>query len=198
MTKGEQTREMILSTAAEAFNRLGYSGTSLSDIMLMTGLEKGGIYNHFASKEVLAAEAFDYAFDQVSKAMLGVIRAAPPTAQAQLRAMIGYFSDYIEHPPVPGGCPVLNTAVESDDSNPVLRARARHAMDEWRRLVIRLVEKGIAKDEFKPDVDADQVATLLLASLEGGIMLSKLYGDTSYTESVVAQMNAYVTDHLLV
>jgi TetR/AcrR family transcriptional regulator, transcriptional repressor for nem operon len=198
MTKGEQTREMILSTAAEAFNRLGYSGTSLSDIMGLTGLEKGGIYNHFASKEDLAVQAFDYAFDRVSRVMLGVIRTAPRTAEAQLRAMINYFTDYIEHPPVPGGCPVLNTAIESDDANPALRARARNAMDDWRKLVIRLVEKGIAKNEFKPDVVADQVATLLLASLEGGIMLSKLYGDTSHTESVVAQMNAYVDEHLLI
>ena len=59
MSKGEQTRERILARSAQLFNRQGYSGSSLSDIMRETGLEKGGIYNHFSSKEQLALEAFD-------------------------------------------------------------------------------------------------------------------------------------------
>jgi len=62
MSKGTQTRTMILERSAPLFNQQGFFGASLSDIMHATGLEKGGIYNHFASKEQLALEAFDYAF----------------------------------------------------------------------------------------------------------------------------------------
>ena len=62
MSKGEQTREMILARAAQLFSQRGYFGSSLADLMQATGLEKGGIYNHFSSKEQLALEAFDYAF----------------------------------------------------------------------------------------------------------------------------------------
>ena len=54
--KGERTREEIIQQAAVVFNRQGFAGASISDIMRETGLEKGGIYNHFASKEdILAA-----------------------------------------------------------------------------------------------------------------------------------------------
>src|ERR1700756_1649248 len=62
MRKGEQTRQEIIRKAAPIFNQRGYDGAALSDLMRATGLEKGGIYRHFESKEQLAAEAFDYAW----------------------------------------------------------------------------------------------------------------------------------------
>ncbi len=62
MSKGEATRQRIIALAAPLFNQHGYNGCSLNDIMEATGLEKGGIYRHFESKEELAAEAFDFAW----------------------------------------------------------------------------------------------------------------------------------------
>ncbi len=49
--KGEQTRQEIIRKAAPIFNQKGYDGAALSDLMRATGLEKGGIYRHFESKE---------------------------------------------------------------------------------------------------------------------------------------------------
>ena len=62
MNKGEETRQRIIAAAAPLFNKQGYAGCVLKDIMAATGLEKGGIYRHFESKEEIAAEAFDYAW----------------------------------------------------------------------------------------------------------------------------------------
>src|SRR5260370_38097521 len=62
MRKGEQTRREIIRKAAPIFNQRGYDGAALSDLMRATGLEKGGIYRHFESKQQLAAEAFDHAW----------------------------------------------------------------------------------------------------------------------------------------
>ena len=70
MTKGEQTRQKIVQAAAPIFNQSGYDGSSLNDLMVATGLQKGGIYRHFASKEELAAEAFDYTWEAVWNARL--------------------------------------------------------------------------------------------------------------------------------
>jgi len=50
MTKGEQTRKKIVQAAAPIFNQRGYEGSSVNDLMEATGLQKGGIYRHFASK----------------------------------------------------------------------------------------------------------------------------------------------------
>src|ERR1700724_4015016 len=70
MTKGEQTRRRIVEAAASIFNKRGYEGSSLSELMEATGLKKGGIYRHFSSKEELAAEAFDYTWEAAWNARL--------------------------------------------------------------------------------------------------------------------------------
>src|SRR5258707_15328517 len=67
MSKGELTRDRILAQAAPIFNQRGFAGCSMQDLMDATGLEKGGIYRHFQSKEELAAEAFKYALRQAVK-----------------------------------------------------------------------------------------------------------------------------------
>ncbi len=134
MSKGEQTREMILARAAQLFSQRGYFGSSLADLMQATGLEKGGIYNHFSSKEQLALEAFDYAFtllqQRIRRVLSGKIHAVD-----RLLAIITYFQGIIEDPPLIGGCPILNTAIEADDAYPVLRDRARAAMDSLRTTI---------------------------------------------------------------
>ena len=56
MTKGQQTRRKIIEAAAPIFNKRGYEGSSLNDLMAATGLKKGGIYRHFSSKEELLVE----------------------------------------------------------------------------------------------------------------------------------------------
>ena len=71
MRKGERTRQEIIRRAAPVFNQKGYDGAALSDLMGATGLEKGGIYRHFASKQALAAEAFDYAVDDTEAIAAG-------------------------------------------------------------------------------------------------------------------------------
>src|SRR6516165_5484540 len=147
MNKGEQTRERILARSAQLFNRQGYSGSSLSDIMRETGLEKGGIYNHFSSKEQLALEAFDYAYQLVQQRTRQAL-AGKFDAIERLLAIVSVFQSEAVDPPVAGGCPILNTAIEADDANEMLRDRARTAMNDWRATIHRIVNKGIERQEI--------------------------------------------------
>src|SRR5436305_14629690 len=155
MSKGEQTRERILARSAQLFNRQGYSGASLSDIMRETGLEKGGIYNHFVSKEQLALESFDYAYALVQHSMRNALT-GKFNAIDRLFAIVSVFQGIIEDPAVPGGCPILNTAIEADDGNEALRGRAQSAMNNLRSTIHRIVNKGIERREIRPGVDADE------------------------------------------
>src|SRR5215468_8728800 len=90
LTKGDETRQMILRRAAEVFNRKGYFGASMADIMQATGLEKGGIYNYFDSKDDLALEAFDYAVGLVRQELQGAIK-DKRDAIDRLSAIVGVF-----------------------------------------------------------------------------------------------------------
>src|SRR5258706_11906378 len=128
ISKGEQTREMIIRQAAVVFNQRGFFGTSISDIMQETGLEKGGIYNHFkAGKEELALAAFDYAVAHINHKLEVALR-GKSNAVEQLVAFASVLESAFDDPELPGGCPILNTAIESDDAHPVLRARTEEAM----------------------------------------------------------------------
>jgi TetR/AcrR family transcriptional repressor of nem operon len=191
MSKGEQTRERILARSAQLFNRQGYSGSSLSDIMRETGLEKGGIYNHFSSKEQLALEAFDYAYKLVQQRTRQAL-SGKFNAIERLVAIVSVFQDEFEDPPVPGGCPILNTAIEADDADEMLRDRARAAMDDWRTTIHRIVNKGIDRQQIRPGVDADEVASILIATLEGAIMLSNLYKDPIHIQRAADHIIHYI------
>jgi AcrR family transcriptional regulator len=91
MSKAQETREKILREAAALFNQYGYSGSSMSDIMRVTGLQKGGIYNHFKSKDELAIQAFDFAAECMRKQYLTALKGKHNSVD-RLKAIISLFS----------------------------------------------------------------------------------------------------------
>jgi len=191
MRKGERTRQMIVERAAPVFNIHGYFGASMSDLIRETRIGKGGIYNHFESKEALAVEAFDFAVELVRERFRATL-AGKERAVDRLLAIVGVFRSMIDDPPLPGGCPVLNTAIEADDTNPPLRDRARQAMDEWQTLIVRVAHKGIRTGELRPETDPEALATVITAALEGAVMLSKLYSDSIHMRRAVDHLSAHI------
>ncbi|MCL1492304.1 MAG: TetR/AcrR family transcriptional regulator [Pseudanabaena sp. Salubria-1] len=191
MSKAQETKTRIIEQAATLFNQQGYSGTSVSDLMRATGLQKGGIYNHFVSKDELALEAFDFAVNCVQQKFMGALK-GKRHAVDRLLAILSVYENILDNPPIQGGCPILNTAVESDDFHPALRERSQLAMDAWRDLIRKIVDKGIMRGEFQATVNADTVATILIATIEGAVMLSKLYGDVSYMERGLKHLKLYI------
>ncbi len=191
MSKAQLTRAHIVEQAAALFNQQGYAGASMSDLMRATSLQKGGIYNHFRSKDELALAAFDFAVDRIQQRFRGALQ-GKRHAVDRLMAMLTVYEDFIVHPPLQGGCPILNTAVDSDDAHPALRTRTQQAMDSWRSLVERIVTKGVARGELQPTVDPETVASVLIATIEGGIMLSKLYDDPSHLDRALDHLATYV------
>lgn len=191
MSKAQETKTHIIEQAATLFNQQGYTGTSVSDLMRATGLKKGGIYNHFQSKDDLALAAFDFAVNCLRQEFLGALK-GKRHAVDRLLAIIRVYEHILDNPPIQGGCPILNTAVESDDFHPALRERSQIAMDAWRSLIRRIVEKGRIRGELQATVDAETVATILIATIEGCVMLSKLYGDASYMERGLQHLKLYI------
>ena len=171
MSKGDETRQAIIERAAPLFNRLGFHGCSMSDIMEATGLEKGGIYRHFSSKEEIAQAAFRYSVDASIRLRTSGVEESESPLEA-LRAMIAQFV----HSPsaVPGGCPLMNTAIDADDGNETLRGLVREAFRAWRDRITAIIERAIAAGEISVETDAAWLANTVITSLEGAVMLSRL------------------------
>jgi TetR/AcrR family transcriptional repressor of nem operon len=93
---------------------------------------------------------------------------------------------------MPGGCPLLNTAIDTDDGNSVLRERARKALRGWQSYIISMIRAGIKAREIRPRVDAKKLATLIISSLEGAIMLYRLERNEEALRAVQAHLDGYL------
>ncbi|MGA7853768.1 MAG: TetR/AcrR family transcriptional regulator [Candidatus Acidiferrales bacterium] len=190
MRKGEQTRQEIIRKAAPIFNQRGYEGAALSELMQATGLEKGGIYRHFDSKQQLASEAFDYAWEKAINARLEGTEEIANSVD-RLQQIVRNFRDRREGL-VPGGCPLLNTAIDSDDGNLPLRNQARRALDKWLDRLAAIAAQGQKRGEIRRQVDSAKLATLIVSTLEGSLMLSRL----QRTEEPLDVACRYLEDYL--
>ena len=191
MSKGEQTRQRILRRASWLLNRYGYLSSPISEIMRVTGLKKGGLYNHFKSKEDLALQAFNYAVEMVVQKMTLAL-VGKQSSIDRLVALISVFREYGHNSCVGGGCPVMNCAIESDDANPVMRKQARLAMDRLRDLLSRITAKGIERGEIRVNADAEIVTTVIISMLEGAVMLSNLYKDPVHLVRAINYLEQYI------
>ena len=188
-SKGARTRQRIVERASELFNTRGVAGASMADISEATGLEKGGVYNHFTSKDDLAIAAFEYGADVV----LGRIDAAmagATTPLGKLRAVVEFYR-HADRSFVRGGCPLMNSAIEADSTNPEMRKRVARKFDYWRASFVAAIEDAIEAGELR-SVDARSAATVFLAMIEGAIMLSMLYRSRDPLVAVADHLDAHL------
>ena len=141
--------------------------------MEVTGLEKGGLYRHFSSKEELAAEAFAFALSEAVKTRTGDVGHIHGAVE-KLRYIVERF---VETPsPMRGGCPLMNTAIDSDDGNPVLRQLAAKGIHDWRSRLEKIVQEGIRTREIARNTGPRRIANTIISTLEGALMISRLEG----------------------
>ncbi|WPQ61541.1 TetR/AcrR family transcriptional regulator [Chitinophaga sancti] len=184
MSKAEKTRQYIVEKTAPIFNTKGFAGTSLTDMTEATGLTKGSIYGNFANKDEVALACFDFNFKKV----VGIIDSAiekEKTYRGKLLVYTKIYDNFLNLPFPTGGCPVLNTAVESDDTHPELRAKSAAAIGNWKDKLSDIINKGIAVGEFKPGLNIEQTALTLIATIEGAIMITKATGKLNYRSAIL-------------
>jgi AcrR family transcriptional regulator len=171
--KAARTRKLILEKAAPLFNKKGYEGTSLADLSHITGLTKGALYGNFPDKEALACEAFTYSVkmvkDLVRKELSGLT-----SYKTKLAALLDFYARYVLDPPIAGGCPLLNTAIEADDHRLSMRGVVAHELIETIGFIADLLNKGIRAGEFKKDFNPRELAYTFFCAIEGAIMFSRV------------------------
>lgn len=186
-TKSDKTKQFIIAQSSAVFNTKGYTGTSLQDIMNVTGLTKGGIYGNFKSKEEIAYLVFDYnvrlVMDQVRQKIM-----AEDNAKDKLLAIVNFYKNYYYKPPVAGGCPMLNLAIEVDDTHPGLRIKVVEALTVLRESVKSILIKGQKYNQVNSEFDVNRFSTLFLAIVEGGIMMSRTFQEPKYLNECLAHL----------
>jgi len=197
MRKGQMTKEQIIRQSAGLFNTKGYAGTSLSEIIERTNIRKGGIYNHFESKDDIALSAFDYMFSHLKMILAeAMLKYSQPIDK--LFALCDVYIKLIEENMLEGGCPILNTAVENDDGHLLLKQRAQNAMDELMKSLGEIIKDGIKQKQLRSEIEIDTACSVIIATIEGGVMLSKLFNDSKYIRHCTAQVKYYIQKELAV
>lgn len=193
MAKGEETRQFIIEKAAPIFNTKGIAATSMSDIMEATKLSKGSMYVHFENKEVLACAAVEHNMQMLSDQLQKTLSRFK-TSREQLLAYIDFFSDP-NHPPVVGGCPLLNFGTEADDTNPIVKEKVNRGIKQGEKLLSGIIEKGIANKEFRADWNASDFATVVFAMLEGGHLMSRMSGNNDTMKIIGNNLKKIIEEH---
>ena len=191
MPRGIETREIILEKSAELFNQHGYEGCSLNDIMEATGLQKGGIYNHFKNKEEIALEAFDYSMEKVIQRFRKRLD-NDETSWDKIVSVIETLGSFAYNPVVLGGCPMFNTAVNSMNTHPELKKRAQNGLNMLRRYLEIKLEEGIAKGEFREISDIPGTSSMVISTVEGGVIMSRVYEDIRYVKKAEEFMKGHL------
>ena len=184
LSKSERTRQFIIETTAPIFNTKGYAGTSMSDLTDATRLTKGSIYGNFENKEEVALAAFDHNLCIIRQSTATLLAKAQ-TYHQKLMVYAKVYHSFTRGTFPEGGCPILNTAIEADDTNNQLRDKAAKALLTWKKNLETLIQQGIAAGEFKTEIDQQQLALSIIALIEGGIMIAKLTGHSSSLNQVL-------------
>jgi len=191
MNKAENTKQFIVEKTAPIFNTKGYAGTSLSDMTDATGLTKGSIYGNFANKDEVALAAFDFNLSKIQQ-ILREEMSKETSARKKLLVYAKVYDGSFLHSFPKGGCPILNTAIEADDTHPALKKKAAEAILSWKNKIVKLIDEGIKSKEFKQSVNAEQIALTVISMIEGITMISNLTGKQNYRKAVMQSVENYI------
>jgi TetR/AcrR family transcriptional regulator, transcriptional repressor for nem operon len=188
MSKGTETRNRIIVKAAPLFNRKGFEGCSMQDIVEVVGLEKGSLYGHFPTKEALAVAAFEYAWSETCAARV----ARMDTVANAIEKLKIHVDNAVSCPTFSGGCPLMNTITDSDDGNSALKRNARGALKKWRTYLESIVKDGQNRNEIRAEVPPEEIAALIISLLEGALALDRLDRKAGFMEKAGRHLNLYL------
>ena len=195
MSKAKKTKRYIVEQTAHLFNKKGYAGTSLTDLTNATKLTKGSIYGNFAHKEEVAIAAYNYNYQNLIKRFAPKLN-AEKTAKGKLYAFLSTYEDAYGVLMAIGGCPILNNAVDADDTNSTLRELSVKAFKDWNNTLRHIVSEGKVAKEIYDYIDVQYYADLFIINIEGSLMLSKSTEEKRYFDHAIRHLKSIIKDVL--
>lgn len=169
-----RNRQSIIDTAARVFRERGVDGVGVADLMKEAGFTHGGFYNHFKSKDVLAAEACAAVLSQAVEGMAKVIEADAEGRKGSLHATLEtYLSP--KHRDDPGrGCPVPTLATDASRQGELMQVAYAEGIERFIQ-TISAYFAGVGENAGQADT-ARSSAIGLLTQLVGTLMLARGVG----------------------
>ena len=191
--RGRASRERIVARAAELFAERGVAGTSLDEVLAAAGAGKSQLYHYFHGRDDLVEAAVGLRCTQVLAGLTQVLGTVASLAELE-RALAGFAAGF-EQMGLPG-CPIGSLAAEVAERNEGARLKTAAAFDAWEQLFADALERMRDKGELRADASPAVLATALLASIEGGMVLSQARKDPALLHIAVEAGLAQLRTHL--
>ena len=195
-SKGQVTRQKLMDIAERLILDSGYSAMSIEQVIGEAGITKGGFFYHFDSKNALVLALMQRYREAESFVFSGLFersRELTPDPLQQMLVFVKLFAEMMAdmerlHP----GCLVASMTYESQQVNEQVRAITAEIVLDWRRLFGEKIEN--INRVYSPNipVSSDDLADMLSAVMEGGIMLSRALGDPAILEKQLLEYRSYI------
>ncbi len=181
-----ETAEQILDLAETLIQTRGYSAFSYQDIADSLGIRKASIHYHFPSKADLGVAVVDRYITRFGE---GLIAIADDQSQSSMTMLDFYVQPYLQFASTPDRvCLSGALAGEMLALPPKVRERVDHFFRTHQIWLTEILERGVARGEFKLAAPAPKVARFVFGALQGALLVKRTTNDLSQINDVIAVM----------
>jgi TetR/AcrR family transcriptional regulator, transcriptional repressor for nem operon len=184
--KGRATRDRIVAAAATLMNSRGVAGTSTEDVQVAADVSASQIYHYFTDKRSLTRAVIEYQTDTIVGTQEALL--ARLDDLDALRAWAEFIAAFQRNGGYRGGCPLGTLASELAENDTDAREDLAASYRRWQRAIRTGLAAMADRGEFLPGTDIDRLATALLTTLQGGLLLTKTLRDGEPLETALSTM----------
>jgi AcrR family transcriptional regulator len=184
--KGRATRDRIVASAATLMNARGVAGTSTEDIQVAADVSASQIYHYFTDKRSLTRAVIEYQTDTIVGTQEALL--ARLDDLDALRAWAEFIVGFQRNSGYRGGCPLGTLASELAENDTDAREDLAASYRRWQRAIRTGLAAMADRGEFLPGTDIDRLATALLTTLQGGLLITKTLRDGEPLETALSTM----------
>jgi AcrR family transcriptional regulator len=196
LSKGEATRERLLDLAEEAVLQKGFGATTIEELIVQAGITKSGFFYHFRDKNDLAQALLRRYIQRHNDIIDAMMRKASELTDDPLQHfLIGlkFFADMLSDlPKTHPGCIVAAFCYQDQQFSVAIRDLNAEGIRAWRGRIAVMLDNIAKKYPPRDGVDLDALADMATSIVEGGIILSRTFGDNTYLKSQVMAYRNYV------
>ncbi len=178
--KGARTRSRIVEEAAALIHERGVAGTTLEDVKVAADVSGSQMYHYFPDKNALVQAVIDYQADAIVNNQGQLLRSANGV-EAWRKMVIAEA----KRTKAKGGCPLGSLGGQLAECDPEARVLIAAGFDQWAAAISDGLRTLHADGKLPSGIDPDDLATTLLATLQGGLLLAQVQRSTRPFETAV-------------
>jgi AcrR family transcriptional regulator len=183
------TRDRIVGEARDLFAARGYGATGTASILEAADINRGSLYHAFAGKEDLLAAVLEDYLASLRERVVDPAWAGTTDPVERVFALLDRYRRFLLDSDYLFACPIGSLALELRDPSPRVRELLARNFDQWAEVVRSCFEQ--VRDRLPAGIAPERLASLVLVTMEGGVMLSRTHRDLEDFDSSVALLRDY-------